>query len=1062
MSSHHEKIIHLQGDWRVELDPQDAGTDERWFDRRLTHSGFRLPGSCAEHHLGERHILPPGLTKEAVQCLRAEYSYQGAVWYQTDICLGDIAVNHNIILFLERVMGETQLWIDGFAIGKQDSLSTPHQFDITRYVNEGQTHQLTLRIDNRDIHHIGDWPSARTDQTQTIWNGIIGKIELRIRDINNLNDLLISTDSRSRQVTLNITKPAFITDGQSHVMTIIISELNGQHVQQETLSLQLNKGLQAITTSFILNDCVALWDEFTPQLYQLTVEITHQDNPTRIAGITKITGFRQISTCDGLLKINSIQRFLRGNIDCCVYPLTGYPPTTEAEWSHIFQQLKRYGLNHVRFHSWCPPEAAFICADREGIYLQIEGPVWMDNWMDFPVGKYPEHYCWLPEEAERIIRAWSIHPSFCIFSNGNELNGDFQLLREIIQRLKSIQPQILYTLTSNWDRPTAEEDDLFIAQSSAGTGVRGQYFLDSLVETTTLNFSTGIQAQTLPVISHEVGQYVVYPNVAEIPRYTGSLTPVNLQRIRDDLVQKKLLAHLGDFIHASGKLALYLYKMEIEAALRTRNMGGIQLLSLHDFPGQSTATVGILDAFYASKNIVTAKAFRHFCCETVPLVMMPTLFYTCDDDFTAELQIAHYGPSPLQHVTLQIQIINENQQAIFTQDFAIEEVPVGLLATALSLQATPFRALRGRQSLQVKAELLNTPYQNHWDIWVYGQVESYPLPSSITLCREWSPAIEERLQHGENILLLPTPTQVKQLASSTWFPVFWSPVHFASKDPCGMIINNQHPLFSRYFPCANHATLEWKALLENSFAMNIDSLEHCPPLTLLTPNFFHNHKCTHLFECRVGKGRIMVCTLNLEANSDTGISEPFKNALYRYLASADFIPEASLTIPEIRDLFTSSNPDEIAKTDLALGKPAQTDSMKSLNYGPLRGNDGNPSTAWIAADAEPGHYWQVDLNNIQHITSTRIVFNEDAVYAYVIQSSLDGIDWDIAVNKTHQIAAQQTHHDEFSVQARFLRIVYQGLPNGIWAGHRQFSAYGLPGMPAQLVLSGARTDRPIT
>lgn len=1040
MPQHDEKIINLQGEWRVEIDTQDAGINDRWFSRPLSGSGFHLPGTCAEHHLGERNTLAPGLTKEAVQCLRTEYTYQGAAWYQTEIHLTDVEAESDIILFLERVMGETQVWIDDLAISKQDSLSIPHQFDITPYVSDGQRHQLTLRIDNRDIHNIGEWPSARTDQTQTIWNGVIGKIELHIRNTYTLNSLLISMDNRSRKVTLNISKPKAIADWQNIVLTLTINDLNGHYIQQEILSTQTPKNQPTITTSFILNDDIVLWDEFTPQLYQVVVTINDLSHPSNTAKITQTTGFRQISTHDGLLKINGIQRFLRGNIDCCIYPLTGYPPTTEVEWSHIFQQLKQYGINHVRFHSWCPPEAAFTCADRQGMYLQIEGPLWMDNWMDFPVGKYPDHYHWLPEEAERIIRAWSIHPSFCIFSNGNELNGDFQLLQDIIQRLRNLQPQIIYTLTSNWDRQMTKEDDIFIAQSSAGIGVRGQYFLDQLVETTTLNFSTGVQMQTLPVISHEVGQYVVYPNVAEIPCYTGSLIPVNLQRIRDDLEQNNLLPYLNDFINSSGKMALYLYKMEIEAALRTRNMAGIQLLSLHDFPGQSTATVGILDAFYTSKNIIATEAFRHFCCETVPLVMMPTLFYTSDDSFNAELQIAHYSASALHQVTLRVQITNEKQHVIFTEDFAIDEVPVGLLKENLSLQVTPFRTLIGRQSLQVKAELLNTPYQNQWDIWVYGQEEPCSFPPSVTLCREWSPSVEERLQKGEHVLLLPTPAQVKQLASSTWFPVFWSPVHFASKDPCGMVINNQHPLFSRYFPCENHATLEWKALLENSFAMNIDSLEQCAPLTLLTPNFFHNHKNTHLFECCVGEGRLMVCTFNLEV--DSLISKPFQNALYNYLASADFTPEICLSMPEIRGLFTSSDPEKITRTDLAIGKPAQTDSMKSLNYGPLRGNDGNPSTAWIAADAEVGHYWQVDFESILHITATQVVFNENAVYTYVIQHSRNGIDWDIAVNKTNQIVPQQTHDDEFSVNARFLRIIYQGLSNGIWAGHRQFSAYG--------------------
>ena len=188
----------------------------------------------------------------------------------------------------------------------------------------------------------------------------------------------------------------------------------------------------------------------------------------------------------------------------------------------------------------------------------------------------------------------------------------------------------------------------------------------------------------------------------------------------------------------------------------------------------------------------------------------------------------------------------------------------------------------------------------------------------------------------------------------------------------------------------------------------------------------------------------MVCTLNIDADLPCDSSKQLKNALYRYLASADFMPEDSLQINELRALFTAGGVDTSAAVDLALGKPAQTDSMKSLNYGPLRGNDGNPSTSWVAGDAETGHYWQVDFGEVQHIAATKVVFNENAAYRYVVQSSLDGCNWMVVVNKTHQVAAQQMHLDECCVDAQFLRIVYQGLESGIWAGHQQFSAYANP------------------
>lgn len=280
-------------------------------------------------------------------------------------------------------------------------------------------------------------------------------------------------------------------------------------------------------------------------------------------------------------------------------------------WLKLFQAAKNYGLNHIRFHSWCPPEAAFEAADQLGVYLQVESPMWMDTW-NMAVGAHPEHYTYLPQEARRIAHVYGNHPSFCIYSNGNELNGDFDLLHWMVEDLKSFDDRRLYTLTTNWDRQLDAADDLFIAQSVDGIGVRGQYFPEELALSTQLDFRDAVANRPVPVISHEVGQYAVYPDVQEMEKYSGALRPVNLEVIQADMKKRGLLGNLRSFVHGSGMLALQLYRDEIEAALRTPSLGGFQLLDLHDFPGQSTATVGLLNAFWESKGLIEPQQFREF------------------------------------------------------------------------------------------------------------------------------------------------------------------------------------------------------------------------------------------------------------------------------------------------------------------------------------------------------------------------------------------------------------------------------------------------------------------
>jgi hypothetical protein len=54
------------------------------------------------------------------------------------------------------------------------------------------------------------------------------------------------------------------------------------------------------------------------------------------------------------------------------------------------------------------------------------------------------------------------------------------------------------------------------------------------------------------------------------------------------------------------------YKADIEAALRTKDFGGFQLLDLHDFPGQGTALVGVLDPFWGEKGYISPAEYKRF------------------------------------------------------------------------------------------------------------------------------------------------------------------------------------------------------------------------------------------------------------------------------------------------------------------------------------------------------------------------------------------------------------------------------------------------------------------
>ena len=400
----------------------------------------------------------------------------------------------------------------------------------------------------------------------------------------------------------------------------------------------------------------------SPDALFLTAEPRREGSSNHLEHTARtVFGLREFKTKGTQFTINGRTTFLRGKHDACVFPLTGHPPMDVDAWRQYFRTCKSYGINHVRFHTWCPPEAAFAAADDLGVYLQPELP----NWSAFrrqiantiaTCGRRPSGSC----------KRYGNHPSFVMLSLGNEMGGDAAAMAKLVKHLHDIDPRHLYAQGSNnffWNPILAPGDDYWTTvRTSVDHGlvksVRGSFATVDAplghVQTgpadTMTDYRRAIAGVPIPVIGHEVGQYKVFPDFREMAKYTGVLRARNLEIFRENLRAKGMLDQAEQFQQASGALAVLCYREEIEAALRTPGFGGFQLLDLQDFPGQGTALVGILDAFMDSKGLIEPKAWREFCSEVVPLVRMKKYAWTSGETFTAGVEVANYGPADLRRV----------------------------------------------------------------------------------------------------------------------------------------------------------------------------------------------------------------------------------------------------------------------------------------------------------------------------------------------------------------------------------------------------------------------------
>ena len=787
----------ISGTWNVCLDPSGTMTADSLLSEHvdsLFKDTITLPGTTDLAGLGHE----PVRTDETSHLTR-RHAYVGKAWYRKKVVAPAVWKDRNLLLYLERTKATT-LYLDGHLVDSCNDVSTPQTYNLGK-LRPG-VHTLTVCVDNgggvpeqviRSSH-------LYSEDTQTNWNGIIGRIE------------------------------------------------------------------------------------FAPE------DVIGHDRP--------VAEMPRLEIVDGRFMAGGHPVFLRGRHDACVFPRTGHVPMDKASWIKYLRRCKDYGINHVRFHSWCPPEAAFAAADELGIYLQPELPFWGtlegEDLVDF-----------LVKEGLNIIHTYGHHPSFALFSLGNELWGEQAIMREMVEIFRAEAPQILYTNGTNaflgYQGYVGGMDFMATARIGGerygeyGTHVRTSFafcdamdggILNHFHPGTTRNFAEALKASPVPVISHETGQFQSYPDYAEIDKYEGSpLVPYNLMTFKHRLEDAGMADQAADFHRASGKWVAALYKADIEMCLRTPGMGGFQLLDLQDYPGQGSAYVGILDAFMDDKGFIDRNEWLGFCSDLVPLAEFEKYCWSEDETFHAHVKVANFTGEYLQE-----------GQGEYDLDMPMSEL----------LQE---RQAPARIDLQLTARTDHYQGHNSWPVWVYP-ADNWPDKNGVTITRKLDRATLQALNAGKKVLLMPSDTT--NTVGGLFQTDYWNYRMFrdicesngkpVSPGTLGILTDPSHPVF-REFPTEEHTDWQWFPVLKASRPMILDALAGYRPIVQVIDNVERNHRLGLLFEFAVGKGKLLVCCADLESVLEHPEGRQFYKAVLDYMRSDDFRPSVSLDTEQLTGLF---------------------------------------------------------------------------------------------------------------------------------------------------------------
>jgi hypothetical protein len=911
------QTISLSGQWGCQFDSSNAGIKNNWQDSSF--SDFtKLPGSLEENKKGKF------VSDTTTDHLNQTYKYIGAAWYQKQIEIPQQWKNKSLQLILERTK-VTWIWIDHKFIGKSDLISAPQVYDLTGKLFPGK-HAITICVNNSpELLQVGG-SHAISEHTQTNWNGVIGKMYLEAVNDVNINSVKITPDVNRRSIAIQVSISNRLKTAKTLSLQVQASAWNTtiSHVAKPLLvALNLQGDDTSFTFVYSLGKDAQLWSEYHPALYHLQLNLFDQKN--KIDETITNFGLRKFEGKGTQFTINKEIIFLRGKHDGCVFPLTGYPPADVDAWRKLFRIAKSYGINHYRFHSYTPPDAAFEAADIEGIYIQAELPDWNSYSLKDSI-----HTKYQYREGLSILNAFGNHPSFVMFSLGNELGGgDSSITNEMVAGFKNYDNRRLYTQGTNaffYDPRPGRSDDYWVTmwtrkETNGKYDVRGSFattedlgngIINSQPPNSRRNYSTAIKNYHLPIVGHEVGQYEVYPDYSEIPKYTGVLRPLNFKVFQKRLQDADMADQAKDFLKASGKFAALLYREEIEMALRTPGFAGFQLLDLQDYPGQGTALVGILNAFMQNKGLISAEEFREFNNDVVLQLLMDKYTWTNDESFRSDVQLVNYSLQNIDNKKIYWTVVDKkSNQQICYGTLTISSAKKGKI-NPLGAISFPLNKIEAASNLIIYLSIPGTAYKTEYPVWVYPQ-KKWEVPSDIIVAMKLDNETIEQLNDGKKVLLFPDEQEIKNKSLAPQFiSEFWNWRMFkgiaennkrpVSAGTLGILTNPNHPLFNS-FPTDFYTNWQWWTIAKNARPLILDATNKSfHPIVQVIDNIDRNHKLGMIFECKTAKGKLLVCTADLPALKDNAEAKQLYYSIVKYMMSDQFNPKDMISIEQLRQL----------------------------------------------------------------------------------------------------------------------------------------------------------------
>ncbi len=668
------------------------------------------------------------------------------------------------------------------------------------------------------------------------------------------------------------------------------------------------------------------WSDDQPHLVELLVTL-HDRQHNVLDRRTQPFGLRRL-TVDGTgLRLNGTPVYLRGVCEIAYYPETCTPPLDVQPYRDHIRRLKQLGFNWLRCHTWVPPEPYLQAADELGMLVQVEAPVGYDMF-----------------DWQAILRTCRRHPSVVIYCCGNEeqlTDAKIDFLNQCAVQQKQLAPDALfnpqeamrgieYHFTGD-DQPNLLHEPVTynpikLDRLRAFSDVFGQYTLGQLSYTTLQGNHERIDRQLAiyrrPCLTHELGIIGCYLNLDLLSRYQGTrIGPDLFSKVRDALSAKGLLDRAPTYFRNSAAWQRLLRKDVCEMCRHCRLITGYDMLGANDSHWHRTGyPCGITDEFDQLKPGETPDdVVAHNGRSVLLISRQRERALIAADRFQRDLSVSWFDPTPLKQGRLSWQMTTAAgpngapPQTLLEGRQPIAPIQPGSLTRLVTIDAPlPNRARPTKATLTVELSGGDARIRNRWDYWLFPRVEPVQ-PSNVLLVDSLDQHALARLADGARVVMFgtkPFPTQRLTFQMNV------------TGRPNGILatVIERHPALAD-FPHDGYCDWQCSQMLADSASVLFSSLDvPFRPIIEVVNSYKNPQPQAALFQWRVGRGRLLICSLNLARPQTDPAAAYLRHCLLHYASGDAFEPTVEVAPSKLAQLLKLPPPtlEEQPKTDQAV------------------------------------------------------------------------------------------------------------------------------------------------